>query len=63
MTFDKIILNEFDKKEFLDGTIAIIDDEDLLTCYEGLKCNSTICLDWRQICNGFFDEVSKCRQA
>ena len=25
------------------------------TCYEGLKCDSVLCLDWRDICNGVWD--------
>jgi hypothetical protein len=55
LTFNEIILNQFDKKVSLVFVFELLDDEHFLTCYEGMKCNSTICLDWRQICDGFID--------
>ncbi|CAF1538437.1 unnamed protein product [Adineta ricciae] len=54
-TFDEIISKQFGKMEQLSFTFEILDDEDLLTCYKGIQCDSTICLDWRQICDGFID--------
>lgn len=33
----------------------IANDSFLVTCYEGLRCHSTLCLDWREICNGIFN--------
>ncbi|CAF1162608.1 unnamed protein product [Didymodactylos carnosus] len=41
---------------------------DDITCYTGLSCNSSLCLDWRQVCNGIIDcqdgedEGEKCLQ-
>jgi hypothetical protein len=55
MSFDEIILNQFEKKESLTYIYKIVNDPSLLTCYEGIQCHSTICLDWRQICDGIFD--------
>ena len=65
-TFDEIIFNEYDRKESLEDEVEIINTEHLLMCYEGLKCNSTICLDWRRICDDFYyfenseDEFEDC---
>ncbi len=52
MTFNEIILHQFEQKESLQNIVEIVNDTLLLTCYESIQCNSTICLDWRQICNG-----------
>ena len=65
-TFDDIIMSQFELKSRLD-TEQILNNQWLLTCYEGLRCHSMICLDWRQICdgsincNGGEDEPEECR--
>ncbi|CAF2101733.1 unnamed protein product [Rotaria magnacalcarata] len=51
MTFDEIIMSQFKRKQPLSDTYEIVNDPSMLTCYEGLRCHSTICLDWRQICD------------
>ncbi|UJR18227.1 hypothetical protein I4U23_005126 [Adineta vaga] len=67
---NKIITNQFGSKGLLDifGDVGdLLKDSSFLTCYEGLRCQSTICLDWREICNGVFncengeDEPMECR--
>ncbi|CAF1125053.1 unnamed protein product [Adineta ricciae] len=64
--FDEIISFQFKEKQSLKERYEIINDPSLLTCYEGLRCHSTICLDWREICNGLFncengeDEPEEC---
>ncbi|CAF3526959.1 unnamed protein product [Adineta steineri] len=52
---NEIINNQLGIKYLWAGNYDIIKDASLLTCYEGLRCHSTICLDWREICNGIFN--------
>ncbi|CAF4227901.1 unnamed protein product, partial [Adineta steineri] len=53
-------------KDPLSEDYTITDDILMLTCYEGLQCHSTICLDWREICDGIIncengeDEPDEC---
>ncbi|CAF3050057.1 unnamed protein product [Rotaria socialis] len=75
ITFSDVILTNYLSKNELSYE-DILNDEYLLICYEGIKCNSTICLDWRQICDGFMDcengedefedcfsiEINKCKE-
>ncbi|CAF1210266.1 unnamed protein product [Adineta ricciae] len=55
-------------KRPLNDVLEVIDDISLLTCYQGIQCHSTICLDWREICNGISnceygeDEPEECFQ-
>ncbi|UJR34631.1 hypothetical protein I4U23_027408 [Adineta vaga] len=65
-TFDEILLFQFEEKQPIGDNYDSINDVSLLTCYEGIQCHSTICLDWREICNGIFncengeDEPEEC---
>jgi hypothetical protein len=52
MTFDKIITSQFQRKKPLNDKFEILEDPSFLTCYKGIQCDSAICLDWRQICDG-----------
>ncbi|CAF1660767.1 unnamed protein product, partial [Adineta ricciae] len=64
--FEDIVGHQFEEKESLAEQYDIVNDEFLLTCYEGLRCHSTICLDWREICDGIHncehgeDEPDEC---
>ena len=52
MIFDEIVISQFKRKQPLKESYEIVNDSSMLTCYEGLRCHSTICLDWREICDG-----------
>ncbi|CAF1656063.1 unnamed protein product [Didymodactylos carnosus] len=60
-SFDNIITQQFALKPTFAYMKRIeVDEKNIsLTCYIGLQCNSTLCLDWRQICDGIVD----CEQA
>jgi hypothetical protein len=45
MRFDEIIIEPFKNKEILANIYEIVNDPSLLTCYEGIQCHSSICLD------------------
>jgi hypothetical protein len=57
---------QFKRKQSLKKNYEILSDSSFLTCYEGLRCYSAICLDWRQICDGTInckngeDEPAEC---
>ncbi|CAF0886145.1 unnamed protein product [Adineta steineri] len=63
---NKIIDGQFLIKYPLSEDYTITDDISMLTCYVGLQCHSTICLDWREICDGILncengeDEPDEC---
>ncbi|UJR12447.1 hypothetical protein I4U23_016623 [Adineta vaga] len=65
-TFNEIVRSQNLAKSNLVYAYKIVHDPSMLTCYEGLRCHSTICLDWRQICDGSFnceqgeDEPEEC---
>ncbi|CAF3506133.1 unnamed protein product [Rotaria socialis] len=65
-TFDEIVWSQLEERISLENFYEILKNPSLLTCYEGLQCRSTICLDWRQICDGSFncengeDEPEEC---
>ncbi|CAF1567859.1 unnamed protein product [Adineta ricciae] len=51
VTFDEIIISQFKRKKPLYDNYEIVNHPSMLTCYEGLQCDSVICLDWQQICD------------
>jgi hypothetical protein len=50
-TFYDITMSQFKRKINELDRYEILKNPSLLTCYEGLRCHSMICLDWRQICD------------
>lgn len=66
-TFYEIVKNQFQRKNGIFEYSDIIKESARPTCYQGIQCYySLICLDWREICDGFFhcehgeDEPEEC---